>query len=297
MEHNPLVAVNLHITRKCNAKCRYCFAHFYNSQEDLDLKSWLRIIELLANEGCRKINFAGGEPTLRPDLPLMIHWAKSHGMTTSVISNGYKAETLILESHESLDWLGFSLDSVCDETSIHLGRASKVGLKHKIQELLILAKGFGIRTKLNTVVTALNYQETMVDFVKQTQVDRWKVFQMLLLKGENENVACHLEVTKEQFEDYIQRNECNVLVAEQNDHMIDSYAMINPQGCFFGNSNGEAFKSSSILNVGVRESLQQSGYAYHKLKNRGGLYTWATSDEATTTKAMNADSGYSQGMR
>ena len=36
--------VNLHITEKCNFKCRYCFAHFENKQ-DMGISDWKRVID------------------------------------------------------------------------------------------------------------------------------------------------------------------------------------------------------------------------------------------------------------
>ncbi len=42
---------------------------------------------------------------------------------------------------------------------------------------------YGIRVKLNTVVTRLNYQEDMSAFVRRVRPERWKVFQVLPVDG------------------------------------------------------------------------------------------------------------------
>ncbi len=75
--------------------------------------------------------------------------------------------------------------------------------------------------------------------------------------------------------EYLNNNEYpGVLVPESNEDMTDSYAMINPDGCFFSNSGGIASTSFPILEFGLIKSLAESGYAYEKLVSRGGEYVW-----------------------
>ena len=276
MKNINLPAINIHLTKACNAKCKFCFAGFENSTaKGLGLKSWISILTQLAEAGCQKVNFAGGEPTLRADLKFMIDYAKSLGMTTSVISNGFNIEQLILDCHESLDWIGLSLDSINDNVLMELGRTRTAGLPNKIAELLTLAQSFGIKTKLNTVVTSQNYQEDMADYVKSVGVSRWKVFQVLPIKGENLEEAQDLFINDQKFNEFLDNNKLpDILVPESNDAMTDSYAMINPDGCFFSNSDGVASTSLPILKYGVLESLRGSGYKYEKLISRGGEYSW-----------------------
>lgn len=47
----------------------------------------------------------------------------------------------------------------------------------------------GLRLKLNTVVTALNWREDMSEFVRQVQPERWKVFQVLPVGGQNDGAV------------------------------------------------------------------------------------------------------------
>ena len=81
-------SINLHITNSCNYHCKFCFAKYSNMQKVLTQNQWLSIIDEIASNGCQKVNFAGGEPTLVPYLPILIQHAKRKGLFVSIISNG-----------------------------------------------------------------------------------------------------------------------------------------------------------------------------------------------------------------
>lgn len=101
----------------------------------------------------------------------------------------------------------------------------------------------GIGLKLNTVVTALNWQEDMHALLRDLRPARWKVFQVLAIAGQNDGAVEPLLITGEQFAAFVDRHldlEAEGLgpVAEDNDAMTDSYAMIDPLERFYGNHGG-----------------------------------------------------------
>jgi radical S-adenosyl methionine domain-containing protein 2 len=63
-------------------------------------------------------------------------------------------------------------------------------------------------------------------------------------------------------------------IVEDNDAMRGSYAMIDPQGRFFGNATGEHVYSRPILEVGVEVALAEVGVSTAKFVQRGGVYPW-----------------------
>merc|ERR1712232_758207 len=96
---------------------------------------------------------------------------------------------------------------------------------------------FNVVFKMNTVVNAKNFHEDMTKFVNMLKPKRWKVFQALLLTGENvgENVtsrdARHLAIADEAFQAYVDRHRldlavASVLVPESNEQMRDSYLIL-----------------------------------------------------------------------
>lgn len=86
----------------------------------------------------------------------------------------------------------------------------------------------GIKFKLNTVVCSLNWDEDMQDVVTRWAPFRWKVFQVLLVKGENEDVR-ELVVTEEQFGAFCAKHEgVPGFTPEGNDVMRNSYLVSGP---------------------------------------------------------------------
>jgi len=80
----------------CNLNCKYCFADSKYLNKDpnshisdfLSTKDVKTIIDNVANAGTKMIMFAGGEPTLRKDLPDLISYT-SRFMDVSMNTNGY----------------------------------------------------------------------------------------------------------------------------------------------------------------------------------------------------------------
>ena len=81
------ITVNYHLTRHCNYKCKYCYAHF-NGVNSLNSSQSQKIVEEIANAGFGKVNFAGGEPLVYKDLGSLIRLAKHSELKTSIITNG-----------------------------------------------------------------------------------------------------------------------------------------------------------------------------------------------------------------
>ena len=112
-------SVNYHLWKPCNMRCGFCFATFQEIKADilpeghLGREDCLLIVESLARAGFRKINFAGGEPTLCRWLPELINRAKELGLTTSVVTNGSRLTREWLGSiNGSLDWVTLSIHSL-----------------------------------------------------------------------------------------------------------------------------------------------------------------------------------------
>ena len=82
--------INYHMLKACNMSCGFCFATFSDIERltPLSLEQRLELVNMLCKAGFRKINFAGGEPTLCRSLPDLIRLAKSHGLVTSIVTNG-----------------------------------------------------------------------------------------------------------------------------------------------------------------------------------------------------------------
>lgn len=283
-------SVNFHLWEPCNMRCRFCFATFQDVKREMDIPKGhlpkdecLAVVEHLAQAGFRKINFAGGEPTLCPWLPDLILRAREHGMVTSIVTNGSRLDDNWLTLVESgLDWIALSVDTVDPGKLKFLGRAVSGANPISEQEYLRITRrvsGSGIRLKINTVVTSATWQEDFTDFIRAAGPLRWKILQALPVEGQNDGQISDLLVTSEQFEAYVRRNRIVegdgiCVVPENNEMMTESYVMVDPAGRFFDNSRGTYTYSKPILGSGVAESLREVSIDPERFLRRGGIYDW-----------------------
>lgn len=61
----------LEITGRCQLECQHCYAESGPSGTHgaMSTVDWLRVLDQAAALGVQTVQFIGGEPTLRPDLP------------------------------------------------------------------------------------------------------------------------------------------------------------------------------------------------------------------------------------
>ena len=269
-----LKSVNFHFWPYCNFACAYCFARFENLSSHLSFEQCREVIELLARAGIRKINLAGGEPTLSPYLGGLIECGKKCGLTTSIISNGTGITGTFLEKYkDSLDWIGLSIDSGIEEINRKLGRGNGRLVENILNRSRKIREA-GIQLKINTVVSQWNYREDMTWLIGELRPARWKVFQLLPIAHHNSSRIGRLKITDAQFEYFVQNHAHLKPIAESNNMMLNSYLMIDPQGRFYQNSRNIYRFSEPILKVGVDRALNEISYDPIKYEERGGIYAW-----------------------
>jgi radical S-adenosyl methionine domain-containing protein 2 len=286
-KHSFIPSVNFHLWQPCNMRCKFCFATFMETKNNLLPKGHLpktkamAIVEELASIGFEKITFAGGEPTLCPWLADLIQLAKKLQLTTMLVTNGTKISPEFLQANQgSLDWITLSIDSLDAITNKKLGRkTSKEAFTWETYQLMvnnIHAYGYGL--KINTVVNRFNFQENLTEFINHARPARWKVLQVLPIEGENDANIQELKITDKEFGEFIETNKNLdpgiILIPETNNQMKGSYVMVDPSGRFFHNTDGKLHYSKPILSVGGQTALLEMEYDTEKFINRGGIYDW-----------------------
>lgn len=288
MYNQIIPSVNFHLWKPCNFRCKFCFATFSDVRQTILPKGHLNeddallIVELLAAAGFSKITFAGGEPTLCPWLGSLIKAAKKSGLTTMIVTNGSQLSENFLSAYgKHIDWIALSVDSAISSTNKASGRSQKIKIEPDADWYLKnaeLIKSFGIRFKVNTVVHRYNYQEhELQSLVAQLAPERWKVFQVLPIQGQNDRFFDLFSITKDQFQKFkilVPKQLSFPVIFEDNEAMRGSYAMVDPAGRFYDNTKGSHTYSEPILKIGVGKALQQVACSYGDFLKRGGLYPW-----------------------
>ncbi|MBU8898840.1 viperin family antiviral radical SAM protein [Corallococcus sp. M34] len=278
-------SVNFHLWEPCNMRCRFCFATFKDVRADvlpkghLPEQEALRLVDVLAHR-FKKITFAGGEPLLCPWLPDLAKAAKAHGAITMLVTNGsqLRADT-IARLRGVMDWVTLSIDSISPETHVKLGRAVQ-GRALSPADYVAMAEGVraaGMRLKINTVVTQLNKGEDQTELLRALRPERWKLLNILRVEGQNSGKVDGLCCDSQEFNAFVARHRALegdgiVLVPEDNEDMLGSYAMVDPAGRFFDNAEGKHRYSAPILAQGLDSAWAQVAFSMERFERRGGLY-------------------------
>ena len=139
----------------------------------------------------------------------------------------------------------------------------------------------GIRMKLNTVVCKPNLDDDMSELVLKLRPERWKIFEVLPVEGQNDGDVDDLLLDEGEFQSWVDRHawiadEGIQFVPESNELMRGSYAMMDALGRFYSNSEGGHAYGPSILEIGVLEAWEQNCFFEDRFHDRGGVYEWGS---------------------
>lgn len=154
------------VTYRCNLRCRFCYAgcnrtaNPIGSSEEMtpgQVKTILRKIFLQAK--VPSVSFTGGEPTLLPELPKWIDYARNLGMRVNLITNGILVNRKLAKklAAAGLNSAQVSLEGVRAETHDRI-----VGLEGAFTKTAAAVKHLkeaGILTHTNTTITRDNLME------------------------------------------------------------------------------------------------------------------------------------------
>ncbi|KAM5165534.1 S-adenosylmethionine-dependent nucleotide dehydratase RSAD2 [Mantella aurantiaca] len=283
-------SVNYHFTRQCNYKCGFCF-HTAKTSFVLPVEEAKKGLSMLKDAGMEKINFSGGEPFLQDRgnfVGKLVEYCKKELKlpSVSIVSNG----SLITEKWfqvygEHLDILAVSCDSFVEEVNKLIGRGQ--GRKNHVEKLMKIRKwcrDYNVAFKINSVINHYNVDEDMTKEIEMISPIRWKVFQCLIIDGENcgDDALRQAEkfvISDEQFRSFLDRHKNNkCLVPESNQQMRDSYLILDEYMRFLDCRNGRKDPSRSILDVGVENAIKFSGFDEKMFFKRGGKYVWSKAD-------------------
>ncbi|KAI7771150.1 hypothetical protein LZL87_013221 [Fusarium oxysporum] len=266
------VSVNYFPSRKRNSTCGFCF-HTDTSSYVLPIDEPKRGLRLLKEAGMRKLNIAGvWQGATRPR-------KHQHREQWQQIT-----EKWMRENCQWLDIVAILCNSFNPETNKKIGRGEAGGNVIRLFRIAEWCKDYGIKFKLNTVINIHNWNEDMSAEIERLAPFRWKVFQCLLVAGENEDAtrlrdARTFLVTDEQWKTFCDRHKhlpCYVL--ENTNAMASSYLLVDEYMCFLDKGEGMMPKSESILKVGVEKAMGQVVWDMGSFLDRGGIYDWGRSD-------------------
>jgi len=277
------LVVNYHFMRQCNYHCGFCF-HTAKTSHVASLTDAKKGLAILKQRGMIRVNFSGGEPFLKAQwLGEMCRYCKEElQMGVSIVSNGSLIKEEWFKKYgQYLDALAISCDSFDPLTLKKIGREHKSNsgkkLSHIEQMRMIRdwCKEYDVKFKINSVICTHNKQEDMASKIKELSPCRWKVFQCLLIGGENASDsdlrdARSLCITKEDFDCFVDKHQdVTQIVPEDNETMRNSYLILDEYLRFLNNTGGAKIPTISVLE-NVDAALANSGFDCESFKIRSG---------------------------
>jgi len=172
--------LRISITDRCNFRCLYCMPltglEWLPKSEILSYEEIARVVGELAPLGLRRLRITGGEPTLRPQLELLIRMLRSvpEIEDISLSTNGVRLPELAKSlKHAGLDRVNMSADSL---RSDRIRSISRRNLDFDPIAAATAAENAGLSPiKINVVVMrGINHDE-ICDFARLTIDHEWHV--------------------------------------------------------------------------------------------------------------------------
>lgn len=148
----------LHLTQRCNLKCKYCYnANNIGKTKDMSTQQWKDIISKLKAEGFDYIVFTGGEVFLREDLKELTDYVKNLEMKLHILTNG--TLEISKEIIEAADVVEVSLDAINEDTNeTNRVNSKKYGV---YDNLLQIPKELRNKIAIKTVLSKTNFDSIL----------------------------------------------------------------------------------------------------------------------------------------
>lgn len=149
------------LTYRCQNRCTFCYASAPERGRqvpEMTTAEVRRILDAIVDDArVPTVSFTGGEPTLRPDLPELIAYAKGRRLRTNLITNGRRcAANGYVErlAEAGLDSAQVSLEAADPE--VHDAIVGRPGAWAATVRGLRRLKAAGIHVHTNTTINRLN---------------------------------------------------------------------------------------------------------------------------------------------
>jgi MoaA/NifB/PqqE/SkfB family radical SAM enzyme len=227
----------------------------------------MQVMDTLIAMGVRSVVFSGGEPCLVRELPKLIHYAWSSGLSTVLSTNGILFGRRMDELAPWLRWVGLPLDAATSAVN-RLMRPGKpdqyAGVIHTLTE--VRQRYPALSVKLGTVACALNKHDLVgiPDLLGEVRPDVWKVYQIVYSTYGADNRVM-LELSDEEYDSLLEK-----LLPRAEDWgvpLIPYRRSSRPGRYLFVEPNGDALTTRVDDEVAIGNLLQDPGGVAQKWKS------------------------------
>ncbi len=162
----PPIGMLAELTHRCPLQCAYCSnpLELLKANREMSTAEWLALFEQAADLGVLQVHLSGGEPTLRPDLELIIAGLSRRGVYSNLITAGVGiAEGRFQKMADAgLDHVQLSFQGAHAATTEKIGNHR--GAHEKKVETALAARRAGLPLTINAPMHRHNMDE-VGDFI------------------------------------------------------------------------------------------------------------------------------------
>jgi MoaA/NifB/PqqE/SkfB family radical SAM enzyme len=141
----------MHVTKACNADCKFCYYRFEGNHKHIPLSCILDILINYKNRyGIEYVDITGGEPTVHPQIEEIVEQSCLVGIKPTVISNAQKIDVILALIDRGLDDL---LISVHGFGRNHDEAVGILGAYDRVINLFEILYSLSFNYRVNTVLT------------------------------------------------------------------------------------------------------------------------------------------------
>lgn len=205
-----------------------------------------QLIRITASSGAEWLTFAGGDPSVRPDIISLIQFARSIGLKIEVQTNADSISPQFKNEICAVSQVGLSLDGPTQE--VHDKFRSRPGNYYKVVSLLNDLAAACVPTVVRTVVADSNHKFVPAIahvLAPYSNVRRWSLLEFTPL-GDGHTNREEYKITTQMFKTVAG---CANLAADGrlkvdefgNSAKAGTYALVSPNGRLYGTEieNGE----------------------------------------------------------
>ena len=152
------------ITYRCPLHCAFCYNptdYDKHTQNELDTKSWLSVLNQARDLGAAQLGISGGEPLLRDDIEVIVEEAHQLGYYSNLITSGVGLTDKRIDAFKKggLDHIQLSMHDITEEINNFITDTKTFKLKKKVAAMI---KDRGYPMVLNVVIHRYN-----IDHIKE----------------------------------------------------------------------------------------------------------------------------------
>lgn len=173
------IYVRASVSDRCNLKCIYCSNDRMENpvpsnlrNHSLNVKEYCNNLEHLARNGFRGISFTGGEPTLNPDLPIIVARAAELFDQVELTTNGCNLPEMLPQLAPNLDLLKVSLDAADPQIMCAITRGTFESFNRAVDSIR-LGCAIGLNVGVNVVVmrSTIGQIDNIINFCRKLNAE------------------------------------------------------------------------------------------------------------------------------